>query len=76
MMILGYWYYCVSYNLGVTLVRSPANTHVIYLAAAQRGRFWRVFGGQGVGQFLHSNWGDSARYLEDSAPNLDRKGVG
>jgi len=27
---LGYWYYCVSYNLGVTLVRSPANTHVIY----------------------------------------------
>ena len=34
-MIFGYWYYCVSYNLGVTLGRSPANTHVIYLAFAK-----------------------------------------
>jgi hypothetical protein len=30
-MFCGYWYYrCFSYNLGVSLVRSPANTHAIY----------------------------------------------
>jgi len=41
-MILGYWYYCVSYNLGVTLVRSPANTHVIYLAFAKASAFFKT----------------------------------